>query len=563
MSLARPNVLVAAVLLALLLPAAPALAGPLDKAKAAARDRRWAEAATEYGAALTKAAGNREAALGLAQAAAGGALEDWFGRAEEALLALVEKKEDDREANLALGELYLAMAAAKTDDQARRFTYEDARTAFERVAKQDPKDEAAAVGWARCLYWLADFEGALGVLDTFLAQGSSKGPALYWKGQVFYLGATDAYRNAGKLDDAANAAFQKALGAYEGAVKADPAMYDAWMQLGYSAQYLGDTGRATEAYEKAMDLDPQNALPLKGIEALYTYDPDVYAKKLDELARLHPKNVAIHFFRGYLHLGRKSWSTAIEAFKSYVSKVAAPGRAWLFLGMAYTGSGDGKRAAEAYSEALKQDPDDIEAAAALDAKLRAEHFLAAKASPSNAKLLVEAYAPLMKLAPRNPFVVNNLAFMLREVADAHGGGEGAWRAVLDECVRLYVEASTRVEACIQGPEEQIPYATRHAYAGIVNDTGLMFFYYPAVVDLAKAEAHYDRALELSEDGYFDAYTNLLKLLVGAARWQEAYDLAASCAESLRDEDGKPHATGQAHARGMMEKLRRDHGVGGE
>ncbi|MHC5011312.1 MAG: hypothetical protein ACYTG6_10230, partial [Planctomycetota bacterium] len=60
--------------------------------------------------------------------------------------------------------------------------------------------------------------------------------------------------------------------------------------------------------------------------------------------------------------------------------------------------------------------------------------------------------------------------------------------------------------------------------------------------------------ELTEDGYYDAFTNLLKIYLAREQWQDAYDLAADCAESLKDDQGRPHGTGQAHARGVMSQL---------
>jgi tetratricopeptide (TPR) repeat protein len=551
--MSRPALLALALLLAA---ACPALAGPMEDAKAAEAKGDFAAAATLYAAAVEKDPTSRPAVLGLARAAARGFLTERFVAAQDALHALLEAKADDAEVLVSLGDLNLAMAATKTDDTDRRFTYEEAKVRFEEALRVDASSEAAAVGLARTLYEIGDPDGAVAAVDAFLAKGRSKGPALYWKGQALYLLATDAYRQAGAMDDAARAHFEKARGAYEAAASADATSTDAWMQLGYTAQYLGLSADARAAYEKVMALDAENVYALKGIEALYAYDQAAYGKVLADLAATHPKNLALSYFRAHWYLRQGDWDPAIQALEAYREKSKAGGAAWTFLGYAHQQKGDLAKAEEAWWKALAFNGNDETSAGALDGVLRERLFAEARRSPAGAKALVAAYRRLLDAAPGNADVRNNLAFMLREAVDQNGKGAGPWAATLKDCVEAYVDAAKAVEGILaaHGDGRSLPVQRRYDLAGILNDTGLMFHYYPAVQDLEQAERYYVRALDVTETGHFDAFTNLLKVYLGKDRWQDAYDLAADAAEGLTDATGAPHDTGRGMARGAMKRL---------
>jgi hypothetical protein len=100
----------------------------------------------------------------------------------------------------------------------------------------------------------------------------------------------------------------------------------------------------------------------------------------------------------------------------------------------------------------------------------------------------------------------------------------------------------------------MPYKDRHQMAQLLNDTGLMFQYHKPVEDLKKAEAYYRAAMEWSQNGYWDTYGNLMKVLEAQQRWQDAYDFALDCAEGLKNEDGSPNETHRATARGKATEL---------
>ncbi len=540
------------VLTAASLLAAPALAGPADKARVAAEQERWQDAADAWSEVLDKQPVNREAALGLALAARTGALTDLYIRAEEALQRVLEKKSKDRDVRLALGNLFIAHAKTKFDPTGMKFIYEDAKTQFMKLLEANPGDEDAAVGLARAHYWTAYFSDAIQALDTFLTGGTSTGPALYWKGQIFYVQAQDAMRQAGEVDDSAKSLFRKAMDSYAEATKANPQYFDAWIQHGYAAQYLGEMDVAEKAYEEAMGLDPESLAPLKGIEALYTHRQAEYTSRLEALSKRFPGNRAVHFFLGFRHLIKEDWKQAVKSFETYVKRSKTPQVAWTWLGKAYDGQGESDKAAAAYRKSLRGNPDDAAAAGALEKRIVAGYATPTEWTPKDAKALLQAYRALFDMAPQNPWIRNNAAFLLRE-AVGRGSVKSAWKGVLDDCIKLYVEASEIAEGQLQGREASIPYAQRYEFAGVISDTGLMFQYYPSRRDLEKAEDHYIRALELTGDGFRDAWENLSKVYQEQGRWEEAYDLCRDCADRMTKADGSPHDD-RKHAAALADKL---------
>ena len=536
--------------------AGAALAGPSDDAKRAAEAKNWQAAAEAWQKVLEKKPSNREAAIGLAKAVIEGWLTDAYPVAEEALHTVLEAKDGDRKARLALGDLYIAIAKSKSDPTAMKFTYEDAKTHFKKLVDADPADEQAAVGLARAHYWTAFYDDAVAVLDGFLAKGQSKGPALFWKGQVFYQRGLDAYRQSGEVDQTARGFLQKAKGAYEASGQADPSYFDTWMQLGYAAQYLGETGDSKAAYEKAMDLDAESTMPLKGIDALYYHQPDQHVDALMELAKEHPDNIVVHFFLGFRQYVHEDFDDAADSLKIYISRSKTPEAAFTLLGQVYDKQGETAKAKEAYVKALKANPDDETAAAGIDAQLRMLHGRDVSRSPDTAVGAAKAYEELLELAPNNPMVRNNLAFLLRE-AVPQGSSAKKWKPVLEKCVALYEEARGLVEELVAGRESTMPFERRFTLAGIVNDTGLMYQYYPDIKDYRKAEDYYLRALELTQDAYGDAFGNLAKIYLEEGKWQDAYDLARDCQDVARDVNGKVSPQYQELAVGIMERLIRE------
>ena len=61
----------------------------------------------------------------------------------------------------------------------------------------------------------------------------------------------------------------------------------------------------------------------------------------------------------------------------------------------------------------------------------------------------------------------------------------------------------------------------------------------AALDPQRAESYYRRAQDWSQYGYWDAYTNLTKILEAQKRWKAAFDYSTDCAAGLKNPDGTP------------------------
>ena len=158
---------------------------------------------------------------------------------------------------------------------------------------------------------------------------------------------------------------------------------------------------------------------------------------------------------------------------------------------------------------------------------------------------------MIALAPKSITARNDAGFFLREAYDRTGKKD---RALLDACIARYQAASDLIGEYRPEYEQSVPYKDRHGFAQVLNDTGLMFQFYPDVVDLAKAEAYYRRAMEWTDHGYWDTFGNMMKILEGGNRFEDALEFALACADGIKQENGEPQETFRANARGAAERL---------
>ena len=530
----------------------PALAGGLEDGRRLLGDKRYVSAATAYRKVLKVSAGSREAMLGLAKAVSEGRLGSEAYQEVEALLReRLRAQADDRPVRLALGEVFLAWVAE--DDRYRA----DAQDQFQKLAQTDPSDPEAAVGLAR-VYWIAGDTGqALGILDEFLVRKPDAAVAHHGKGVILYADATGTY-NASKDFAAAKPLFERAVASFEAAAKADATRRDTWLQLAYASQWIsgGDPARETataEAYEKALLLDLDDPAPLRGLAALLKSKPEVYAATLARLAKDHPKAPAVLLAQADGLKAAGKLDEAEAAYRAYIAAAKAPALGWAHLGGLLEQKGDAAGWKKAYEKSIELDPDSWIAGSlgtkllvALDARLESSWDDVGKA-----KKLLDEYRALAALLPTNKAVRNDGGFFCREAYAKTGKREAA---LLKGSVELYEAASALIPEYNDAFEQTVPYPERHANAQILNDTGLMFQYEPANLDLKKAEAYYRRAMEWTQYGYWDAFGNLNKILQTEGRWQEAYDFAAACAEGIKKEDGTPNESFRATCAGVRDKL---------
>ncbi len=533
--------------------AATARAGGVEDANKLAKDGRWAQAADAYRAVLQTAPGQRDALLGFARAVAEGRLSDRYEEATSLLGTALKAKPDDRDLRVALG--YVFLSRTSEDERYRA----DVQDQFSRVLRADPADEDAAVGLARMYYVGADYARGLETLEGVLAKKPGSALALYWKGVLLYDEATQAFGQGPGMDDRVKGLFEQALASFEASTKADPSRFDAWMKLGYAAQYLTrvDPGRkqaAAAAYSKALDLDGENAAPLKGLSALYANEGDVWFKELSRLAAERPKTPIVLYYLAFALKSQGKVDDAEKTYRQYVAVSRHPAAGWFEIGEILRESkGDADGARKAYEASLRADPTHPRYEAAVYWLLQPlnERGRDAVADAGKARKLLEEYDAVIALAPKSITARNDAGFFLREAFDRTGKKD---RGLLDASVARYEAASALIPEFRPEYAQSIPYRDRNGFAQVLNDTGLMFQYYPEVKDLKKAEAYYRRAMEWTDHGYWDAYGNMMKLYEEENRTEEAMDFALACAEGIKQETGEPQEAFRSKARADAEAL---------
>ncbi|MBL9088042.1 MAG: hypothetical protein JNM10_12965 [Planctomycetia bacterium] len=520
--------------------------------KRLAKERRWIPAAEAFADALKAAPANRDAAVGLARAAAEGRLTDRYDLATSSLGAVLRATPDDREARLAYG--YLFLARASVDHRYRA----DAQEQFQKLLRAKADDSDAAIGLARYFFFGGEYERANATLDEVLKREPANANAHFWKGTLAYDQAKEALQ--GGMTPAVVAGFKAAAASFAEATKADASRADAWINLAYANQYLlgaepSREGAVEVAYLKALDADPSDDAPMRGLSSLYSNRSEKYAEIVARLAKERPKSPAVQFAFAVQAKAAGKFDEALAALKTYVEGARNPARGWFEMAeILREKKQDLPAARKAYEATLKADPAFGRAEVAVGWLLQPiqEKSRDMVRSADDARALLKEFDALIAMAPKSINARNDAGFFLREAYDATGRKH---KDLLDACIARYVAASDLVGEFMPG-YERIPYADRHGFAQVLNDTGLMFQYYPPTLDLRKAEKYYRMAMDWTEFGYWDVYGNMMKLLEAEKRLEDAAIFAENCAEGIKQQDGTPQDTFRKIAQADAERLRK-------
>jgi len=540
-------------------------AGPVEKGEKALEAKRYEDAAEAFKEALAANPKDARAAIGLGKAVRLGEINAWLRDAGDALESIREGEPGNLPVLAELGEVYMTLATRAASGNEAKLAYGDAEAVFADGAKRGPKDEANNVGLARSRYMAGNSAGALEALDAYLAQKPEQvAKASVWKGEVMYLDAMDqwtAARGDAGAVDAARKRFKQAMGAYAASAAADGTDYDTAYKLGVSAHYAGDRTTAIEAYKQAIALDGKAEGPVKFLNALLgsAVDREAYRKILTELSEKHPDAEYVLLYAAFDLYNAKEFAEADKLFKRLTKAATNPAVAWFYRGQIAREGGDRSGALKAFAKALEANSTYEDAAASYDDLLRdgrGPRQIIGSATQQSAKALIAEYEKLFKLAPKNVWARNNIAFILRDLFDAKTGRRGGtpWDFVLKESTRFYQEATDVIGDWDERYRTSMTAKRRYDYAGVVSDTALMYQFYESTRDYDHAIMLYDRALEWSDYGYFDAWNNLRQIYTKLESWQELYDLAAMCADGLVNDNLQPREEARAQARAVMKQL---------
>ena len=273
---------------------------------------------------------------------------------------------------------------------------------------------------------------------------------------------------------------------------------------------------------------------------------------LKKLAAEQPKTPIVQYYWGYTLQEAGKLDEAEKAYRQFVAVSRNAAIGWFQIGeLLRDKKGDAEGARKAYLESLKAASNHPKADVAVYWLLQPlnEKARDAVATAAATKALLKEYDAIIALAPKNISARNDAGFVLRE---AYGRTKD--KSLLEASVAHYEAAAALVGEWKPEYETTVPYRDRHGFAQVLNDTGLMFQYYPETRDLKKAESYYRQAMEWTAYGYWDAYGNMMKILEGAGRFEEAKDFAESCAEGIKQESGEPQESFRGTCRGDAERL---------
>jgi hypothetical protein len=297
----------------------------------------------------------------------------------------------------------------------------------------------------------------------------------------------------------------------------------ATLDLAYARHYLGERDGARAAYERVLDgPEPLAERALAGLSSLAGGKPESLDPETESLLSRHPEQPALARARANAVARAAGPAEAAAFLSAWASRPErASGRLLSDLGGHLRSAGREREAEDAERRAAEHAADPVVAAAVWGTFRRRP-----LATFDDCDRLERDARLLLGRARDDPFVQagvrNDVAFLLREVvsgftwrgeARTQGLAEGAppqARVLLDRCVALYEESVARIPKDVADR----PFAQRWLYAGMCNDAGLMRHYFVDVRDLAKAEALYLRAFELTDGAYMDAYYYNLQYLYG-------------------------------------------------
>ncbi|MBK8045438.1 MAG: tetratricopeptide repeat protein [Haliscomenobacter sp.] len=159
-----------------------------------------------------------------------------------------------------------------------------------------------------------------------------------------------------------------ALDAFQSAVENDPELIDAWINLGQLYAARKDPV-AIRYFDSALRVDPRSAQALHA-KAFYLQERNMLPEALklfQEMALVDPQNADAHYNSGLLYLDMDSIPQAYQAFNLAIQTDPVHIRAYFYRGISAEMQGKKEQARADYAQALRLAPDYQDARSALEA----------------------------------------------------------------------------------------------------------------------------------------------------------------------------------------------------
>ena len=171
-----------------------------------------------------------------------------------------------------------------------------------------------------------------------------------------WFGMSGAFLAAGNTDSAISAYFSGIL-AQEQIRQSDPYY---WMRMGYWYSRSGEKNKALEAFNKALELNPNDAKAWNNIGVVY-HEKKEYEKAIPYFKKaiaLDPTDQRFWYNLGlaYHHIG--AYEDAITAYNASLNIEDSGAKVWNNLGVTYRVMGKLEKALACYDRALALAPDD-------------------------------------------------------------------------------------------------------------------------------------------------------------------------------------------------------------
>ena len=175
---------------------------------------------------------------------------------------------------------------------------------------------------------------------------------------------------------------------------------------------IGQIGRAIEAYSRAIDLDPKNAVAYgnRGVAYDIKGHTDQAIVDLNKAIELKPDDAVVYYNHGIVCQGKGDLDLAIKDYTKAIELGLNYAMVYYNRGKAYHTKDDNDRAVEDYSRAIKLKPDYVEAYINRGVAYR---------SKGKVDLAIKDYTKAIELNPSNASIYNNrgMAYYLKDAYD--------------------------------------------------------------------------------------------------------------------------------------------------
>jgi len=434
---------------------------------------------------------------------------------EEAWTSLekaLEANAKDGRLDVRLGDVFVLLAkkeAARSQDGTTiRNFYLDAERMYVEALKKDSKLYLAHYGTAIVNFNLNEKEKARKAIADCLGVKKDFGKAHALQAQMFY--------NERK--------FAEARDKFEIALKLDQSVPVTFVRYGHCFLLLKQPAKAQEAYIEVLKYHPDyTASILSGLINLAGKSYKKATPYLKAAVDAAPKSPVAWFYYGYTLEVNSMFDKALKAYGKALKLRPKNAQYTYYVGLMHEKKNDGGTALDYYRKALRLNPDYAEAAGqawGIAVSYASQNF-------DQAEKLLEEF---IKLAPRNGWIQNNYALMLRDWAERRGAAKGD---------NLSKDVKRRIKR--SGEVYELAAAVLVKEAQIQSDCGLLFEFYPSCRDDAKAEKYFLRALEISEFTYRDAWSGVRRLCMRTKNWELLHDCADGVLGALEDSGRVPTA----------------------